>query len=210
MRIRTRTGAAAAVGIVSLAAVGAAAQAGSEESGVRDAVSYINTDVGTAFFNVDIDPRSSCAKPDHRDSDQRFSDPAATGPGNRNGHNDAGLFSTKSSSRQGTRSDVDGTATYDSSGVGEISACPDPDNAGPKTSARTDTNGDGRFDRCTQTGFQEKNAAGDGEFHARMNNDGSPRLGGEGKQTVVFCHDPDANGCADEAVKREIAIDWES
>ncbi len=36
----------------------------------------------------------------------------------------------------------------------------------------SDANGDGRNDLCFQSGYQEKNAAGDLEFHARVNNQG--------------------------------------
>jgi hypothetical protein len=84
------------------------------------------------------------------------------------------------------------------SGVGTFSACPDPDNAGPRTSAIKDGG-----TRCYETGWQEKGIDGDKEFHARINNDSTP-----GTTKVVFCYDPNDNGCADARVKDSIMISW--
>lgn len=103
--------------------------------------------------------------------------------GRRGGYGDSGSAARK----------VDAPATYDSSGVGFISACPDPENAGPKYAVLSDTNGDGRNDRCFQSGYQEKGVAGDLEFHARLNNTTTA-----GRQSVVWCYDPDRDGCSDE------------
>ncbi len=156
------------------------------------AVSYINPDTGAATANPDVDPASSCFKADQYDT-QKLSD-AAT---NRNVHNDA-CFLT----RDGVK--VDGPASFVSTGVGTIAACPDPDNAGPKTAVRS---ADGK--RCFQSGYQEKfNAdgspvAGNNEFHARMNNSVAPGL-----QTVVWCSDRDNDGCDDEWNKSTVRIDW--
>ncbi len=86
----------------------------------------------------------------------------------------------------------------ESSGVGVISACPDPDNAGPKVAILCADQ-----KRCFQSGYQEKGMAGDLEFHARLNNTASP-----GEQRVVWCYDPEANGCSDSRVKNSIAINW--
>lgn len=97
------------------------------------ASSYINGDAGV---NADVDPNSSCYQPDQYDK-QRFSDPSPTGPGNRNVHNDACFLD-----RNGNK--LNGPASFESSGVGFISACPDPDGAGPQTALLTDKNGDGR------------------------------------------------------------------
>jgi len=94
-------------------------------------------------------------------------------------------------------------ATFQSTGVGNISACPDPDGAGPKTAVLSETNGDGRMDRCTQSGYQSKGTVGDTEYHARLNNSSTP-----GTQNVQFCFDPEANGCADSNVSSRITINW--
>ncbi len=63
--------------------------------------------------------------------------------------------------------------------------------------------GDGRNDRCFQSGYQEKGIAGDQEFHARMNNSTM-----EGTQSVVWCYDSDRNGCSNEQIKDRITINW--
>ncbi len=155
------------------------------------ASSYINPDTGAATANPDVDPNSSCFRPDQYDR-QRFSD---AGTANRNVHNDACFL------KDGIK--VDGPASFESRGVGFISACPDPDGAGPKVAVLSDRNGDGRADQCFQSGFQMKGVAGDREFHARMNNTGMP-----GTQTVTWCSDPDRDGCSDEWNKSTIRIDW--
>ena len=115
----------------------------------------------------------------------------ATGAGNV--HNDACLFDD-----QGI--DVDAQVAFEASGVGVISACPDPDGAGPKTAALSP-------DRqlCVQSGFETggtNGAAGDGEYHARLVS------ATDGTQTVVFCADPEANGCADAATTDTIVVTW--
>ena len=122
-----------------------------------------------------------------------MSDPGTT---NRNVHNDACFLDARGNK-------VDGPASFQSFGVGFISACPDPDGAGPKTAKLSDTNGDGRNDLCFQSGYQERGVAGDFEFHARLNNTTTT-----GSQTVVWCSDWDANGCSDEWNKSRITIDW--
>jgi len=162
------------------------------------AVSYINPDIGAATANADVDPNSSCSSPDQTDT-QRLS-PAGTTTNNV--HNDACFFG-RSSSWSGGETKVDGVATYDSYGVGVISACPDPDGAGPKTATLIDRDGDGRKDRCIQTGYQQKGTAGDLEFHARLNNTTTP-----GTQTVVWCHDPEKNGCDDAWLKSTVRVNW--
>ena len=167
------------------------------------AVSYINPDTGAATANPDVDPNSSCFSPDRADT-QKLSDPNTT---NRNVHNDACFFGRSYSGwgsyGGGSDQKVDGPATYESQGVGLISACPDPDGTGPKVAILSDTNGDGRNDRCFQSGYQEKGIAGDNEFHARLNNTTVA-----GTQTVTWCYDPNKNGCADEYIKDKIVINW--
>ena len=166
---------------------------GDGSDGVR-AASYINRDTGAATENPDVDRGSSCTSPDQRDK-QRLSDP---GTANRNVHNDACFLD-----RNGQK--VNGPASFQSAGVGSISACPDPDGTGPAYSRLSDTNGDGRNDLCFQSSYQMTGAAGDLEFHARFNNTSMP-----GSQYVVWCADADANGCRDEWVKDAIRINWKS
>ncbi len=131
---------------------------------------------------------------------------SAPGQTNNDVHNDACLFGDDyrnwgDSYNNGNK--VNGVATFQSVGVGYFSACPDPDGAGPRTAVLSDTNGDGRMDRCTQSGYQQKGIAGDKEFHARMNNTNMP-----GYQSVTFCYDPERNGCADAKYQDGIFINW--
>ncbi len=172
---------------------GASHDRGNGRDGVR-AASYINPDTGAATENPDVDSDSSCYDPDQRDR-QRLSDP---GTANRNVHNDACFLD-----RNGQK--VNGPASFQSYGVGSISACPDPDGAGPEYSRLSDTDRDGRNDLCFQSSYQMTGAAGDLEFHARMNNTSMP-----GTQYVVWCADGDADGCRDERVKDDITIRWTS
>jgi len=158
------------------------------------AVSYINPDIGLMTGNPDVNRDSECRTPDRVDL-QRV--------GSTNVHVDACLF-TSEAPRDADESDVDAPASFQSLGVGFISACPDPD--GPnadKTSKLSDTNGDGRNDLCSQSGYQDKpNMDGNEEYHARMNST-TP-----GYQVVLFCHDPDADGCLDERVRSFTVIYW--
>jgi hypothetical protein len=156
------------------------------------AASYINPDIGAATENPDVNRNSSCTNPDQRDK-QRLSDPGTV---NRNVHNDACFLDNKGNK-------VNGPASFQSSGVGFISACPDPDGAGPEYAKLSDTNRDGRNDLCFQSSYQQTGAAGDFEFHARLNNTSMP-----GTQYVVWCADANANGCRDERVKDDITINW--
>ena len=179
--------------LVGVTGTGAAANYdGSGSYGSGRASSYINGDAGV---NADVDPNSSCYRPDQYDK-QMFSDPASTGPGNRNVHNDACFLDSNGNK-------LNGPASFESSGVGFISACPDPDGAGPQTARLTDKNGDNRKDLCFQSAFQTRGIAGDSEFHARMNNTSMP-----GTQYVTWCSDRNADGCSDEWNKSSIRIDW--
>ncbi len=157
-----------------------------------DAVSYINPDIGAATENRDVNRNSSCFTPDQYDT-QKVS-PAGTTTNNV--HNDACFLS-----RDGNK--LNGPASFQSFGAGFISACPDPDGAGPEFSRLTDTNGDGRNDLCFQSAYQTGKGAGDFEFHARMNNTGPA-----GVQTVVWCSDRDQDGCRDEYNTSTIKINW--
>ena len=180
-------------GPVSAANADAGWGGGSYGSGDGRASSYINPDTGAATANNDVDPNSNCFRPDQYDM-QMFS-PAGTAT--KNVHNDACFLD-----RNGKK--LDGPATFESRGVGFISACPDPDNAGPKTASLLDKNADGRADLCFQSGYQTKGVAGDFEFHARLNNN----TGMAGTQYVTWCSDKDADGCSDEWNKSSIRIDW--
>jgi hypothetical protein len=188
-----------AAGLALAAAIIAAPPAAGDALAPVDAQSYINRETGGTFENPNVMEGSDCESPDRLDR-QPLSDPASGNPGNRNVHNDACLFGELGLP-------FDGPVTYESRGVGYISACPDPDMTavanGPKTAVLEDTNGDGRNDRCRQSGYQTKGAAGDGEYHARLNNSSTP-----GGQMVRFCFDPDQDGCLDEAVFDGIRIRW--
>ena len=111
--------------------------------GAFRAASYINGDAGA---NPNVDPNSSCSRPDQYDR-QRVSTKASGNPGDNNVHNDA-CFLDKNNRK------ADGPASFKSFGVGYISACPDPDGDGPKYAVLRDTNNDGRKDLCFQSGYQ--------------------------------------------------------
>lgn len=152
------------------------------------AVSYINPDIGAATANPDVNANSNCFTPDQSDT-QRLS-PAGTTTNNV--HNDACFFKWSGDTK------IDGPASFESFGVGLISACPDPDGAGPKVAILSADR-----KRCFQSGFQEKGIAGDREFHARLNNTTTT-----GTQTVVWCYDPERDGCSNTRVKSTIRIEW--
>ena len=188
----------AMVGLALAGTVGAADAYGGSYGGgsYGSASSYINPDTGAATANPDVDPGSNCFRPDQYDM-QRFSAPGSTA---QNVHNDACFLD-----RNGNK--LDGPASFESSGVGYINACPDPDNAGPKVAVLSDKNNDGRADLCFQSGFQNKpGVAGNFEFHARLNNNTAMA----GTQYVTWCSDRNANGCSDEWNKSSIRIDWSS
>lgn len=143
--------------------------------GAQLPTAYINPDEGMGTFNSDVRADSECVSPDQDDTQQN-STPGAT---NRNVHIDACL----SSQGGGLGNRLDAQVTWESSGVGTISACPDPDLTGPKTAVNSGT-------RCTQSGFQTRGIDGDREYHIRVNNTASV-----GTQTVRFCFDPEGDGC---------------
>ena len=151
------------------------------------AVSYINPDTGAATANPDVNADSDCFSPDRYDN-QQFS-PAGTAT--KNVHNDACFLD-----KRGNKVGQGIGATFELRGVGFINACPDPDGAGPETAKLTDSNGDGKMDRCTQSSYQDKgvvgmdDVAGDFEYHARINN--NTAMAGESK--VRWGLDRDLNG----------------
>jgi len=158
------------------------------------AVSYINGDNGK---NADVDPNSSCFRPDQYDM-QAFSSAASGNPGNNNVHNDACFLDDR-----GNKVGKNIGATFQSSGTGNISACPDSDGAGPAFSRLRDLNGDGRNDSCFQSSYQEKGIAGDFEYHARVNNTGMA-----GSQEVKWGLDRDGDGRIDSRDDDSIKVDW--
>lgn len=173
-----------------------------ESVGPYRAVSYINPDIGEATANPNVDQESECDDPDQYDTQQQ----SDSGTDNRNVHNDACLFGGSNFSSRGEPR-FDGPATFESTGAGYISACPDPDDGGPKTAKTRDRNGDGFADVCYQSGYQSKGTAGDTEYHARLNNYVGMQIG---EQRVTFCYDPGFNGCADTNVKDQIVVKWGS
>lgn len=163
------------------------------------AVSYINPDTGGATANPDVNANSNCSSPDQIDVQSLSSAGTATN----NVHNDACFFGAGSGGYgyrgYGSSVQVDGPATFESRGVGIISACPDPENAGPKVAILSADK-----KSCFQSGYQEKGTAGDKEFHARLNDTSTA-----GTQTVVWCYDPNRNGCSDEsALRSTIRVNW--
>ena len=132
---------------------------------------------------------------------QQFSDAASGNPGNRNVHNDACFLD-----RDGNKRGKNIGATFQASGTGYISACPDPDGAnGPAVSRLRDLNGDGRNDSCFQSSYQENPAlaAGNLEYHARVNNTGMA-----GAQTVKWGMDSDGDGRIDGWNNDDVRVDW--
>ena len=161
------------------------------------AVSYINGDAGK---NADVDPNSSCFNPDQYDM-QAFSSAASGNPGNNNVHNDACFLDDR-----GNKVGKNIGASFQSSGTGYISACPDPDGAGTVAFSRLrDLNGDGRNDSCFQSSYQENPAlaAGNFEYHARVNNTGMA-----GDQEVKWGLDRDGDGRIDDRNDDDIKVTW--
>ena len=195
---------------MALAAAVPLATAGSHPT---KAVAYINPDTGAATENGNVEPDSDCGMPDRRDR-QKLS---AAGGAEKNIHVDACLTTEDGAA-------YDGTVTFESRGAGAISACPDPDQVvaqvsqvmnGERVAYLHDHNGDGRNDHCHQTGYQVKDAAGDDEYHVRINNDTKP-----GRQRLIFCFDPQqdaaadasgqpaGHGCSDADVRSSVAVRW--
>ena len=201
------------VGLTALLALVVAVPVASAGSHPTSAVAYVNPDTGAATENRNVEADSDCGMPDRRDR-QKLS---AEGGSEKNVHVDACL-----STEDGAA--YDGTVTFESRGVGAISACPDPDQVvagvsqimnGERVAYLHDHNGDGRNDHCHQTGYQVKDAAGDDEYHVRLNNDTKP-----GRQKLIFCFDPQqdsaadasgqpsGHGCTDTDVRSSILIRW--
>ena len=157
---------------------------------------YINSDDGV---NPNVDPDSECRTPDRFDV-QRLSPRGET---TKNVHIDACLFDRYREDGRAKLRRVDGRVTWQSFGPGEVFACPDPDDGGPKTATTRDSDDDGDLDMCLQSGYQEKGTDGDREFHLRVNNDSK-----RGTQSVIFCYDRDRNGCLDEDIMDVAVVNW--
>ena len=153
---------------------------------------YIDPDTGAATANPDVNANSSFFNPD-QSHDQRLSTAGTT---DRIVHNDACFLDYRGNK-------VDGPTSLQSLGVGCISTCPDPDDAGPNYAVLSDTNGDRRNDLCFQSGYQQTGKAGDLEFHARMNSTTTT-----GQQTVIWCSDANMHGSNDERHASTIQINW--
>ena len=165
---------------------------------------YINPDDGEANENRDVNDNSSCSSPDRYDAQAR-SFPGSTA---KSVHNSACFFGA---GEGGKLSTVDAPATFESSGRGYISDCPDPDGAGLKFARLSDRNRDGRIDACLQSGYQDMGVPGiadrpgDFQYHVRVN-ETTNRAAGE--QRVAWGYDPDADGLSDTNVKDAITVLW--
>ena len=161
-------------------------------------VSYINSDGGK---NADVTNPSNCFHPDQYDM-QKFSSVASGNPGDSNVHNDACFLDGN-----GNKVGKNVGATFVTTGTGYISACPDPDGAGPAIRILRDLDGDGRNDSCYQSSFQENPAlaAGNSEYHVRVNNTGMA-----GAQQVKWGIDRDGDGRIDDYRSSDIKVDWSS
>lgn len=203
----------AIIGITILASLALAVPVAAAAGQPTRAVAYVNPDTGAATENGNVNEDSGCEKPDQRDR-QKLS---PTGTADKNVHIDACLFDDEGAA-------VDGTITFESRGAGAISACPDPDQTiaqapqvmnGERVAYLHDHNADGRNDHCHQTGYQMKDAAGDEEYHVRLNNDTKA-----GRQKLFFCFDPEqdpaadasgqpsGHGCADTEIFSKVVIRW--
>ena len=184
-------------GMLATSATGALAYGsyGSYNGGGFKAASYINGDAGK---NADVSANSSCFNPDQYDM-QKFSTAASGTPGDNNVHNDACFLDGN-----GNKVGKNIGATFQASGTGFISACPDPDGAGPAFNKLRDLNGDGRNDSCFQSSYQENPAlaAGNFEYHARVNNTGMA-----GSQDVKWGMDSDGDGRIDGYNNDSVKVD---
>lgn len=169
----------ALLGATTLLAVPVALLASPAQAAGERPVAYVNPDTGKETFNPNARSSSSCGNPDQRDT-QPLGD-EATGKGNV--HIDACLFDGS------TR--VDTKATFEVTGVGVVTGCPDADKEGPKTATKTAT-------RCVQDGYEAANS----EYHVRVTSATA------GLQTVRFCADPEGDGCANAQSVSTVRITW--
>jgi len=95
----------------------------------------------------------------------------------------------------------DGPATFESTGVGYITNCQDPDGDGPKTAVSRDRNNDGRVDYCHLSGVSDIGVHTTGV---------SDLFGRPGIQRLIFCFDPGNVGCRASRVQSQGVIRWVS
>ena len=175
--VRTRV--AVVTTALALAGLGLAAPAVAQTAEPRP-VAYINPDTGKETENPGVDAGSGCDSPDQADTAPLGDEGSGTG----NVHVDACLFDGD------MRADTQ--AAFDVSGVGVISACPDPDkDAAEKTSNKSGST-------CVLSGFEDANM----EYHVRVVSATA------GVQTVTFCADPEGNGCSDAGDTSVVRITW--
>ena len=156
-------------------------------------VPYINPDTDKPTANPDVDANSGCGDDAGESPDTADTQPVVTDPKTDNVHTDGCIFDAA-----GTRTDVQ--AAYEVSGVGTISACPDPDGmdvAGMEADDKSATlsNGD---TLCVLSGYEDANE----EYHVRTISNVA------GTQTVTLCADPEGNGCADADATSATTVTW--
>lgn len=153
----------------------------------KQAVSYLSPEA-----NDNVAPDSSCLTPDRFDTQAvvSFDD----------GSTNVLLLGCLLAVSGNNGSRVDGAASFETTGVGGVYSCPDPDGAGPKTATAADTDGDGLNNRCTVSGFEPNST----EYGVRLLSEIA------GAQVILFCPDANANGCADERVRSRTEINWTS
>jgi len=192
-KLIARTGAVLGLMLGLTAAVTGPTSAGEAPPAPADAVSYFNPDTGKATENPDVNANSGCGDEAGESPDQDDSQPVVTDPMTDNVHTDACLFDDG-----GERIDVQ--AAFQVSGVGSISACPDPDGMdvpGMEADDKSATlsNGD---TLCVLSGYEDANM----EYHTRTISDVA------GTQTVTFCADPEGNGCDDTDLTSVTTVTW--
>lgn len=141
---------------------------------------YVNPDKGMPTENPNVAASSECETPVRSDTQPLGNE--ADGKGNV--HVDACLFDSADKR-------VDTQAAFTVSGVGTISACPDPDKEGPQTSKKTGST-------CVLSNFEAANS----EYHVRVVS------GTAGQQTVNFCADPEGDGCGNAESVSTVRVTW--
>lgn len=192
-KLATRVAAIPALLLGVLAAITLAAPAGAQASVPAGPVSYINPDTDKPTANPDVNANSGCGDEEGEAPDKDDTQDVVVDPMTDNVHTDACVFDDA-----GARIDV--AVAFQVSGVGTISACPDPDMmdvAGAEADDKTATlaNGD---TLCTLTGFEDANM----EYHTRTISDVA------GTQTITFCADPEGNGCDDADATSITTVNW--
>lgn len=192
-KLAARVGAIPALLLGVMAAITLAGPAGAQAPMPTGPVSYINPDTDKPTANPDVNANSGCGDEEGEAPDKDDTQAVVTDPMTDNVHTDACIFDDA-----GARIDV--PVAFQVSGVGSISACPDPDGmdvAGMEADDKTATlsNGD---TLCMLSGFEDANM----EYHVRTISD-TP-----GTQTITFCADPEGNGCDDADSTSVTTVNW--